>query len=206
MKPSRDPSGDHRCTVLLPGSVRVSWKGSPSPIANQISWSNRLASQSAVPTEYAIAPPSGEIRGLPTEFSAIWARKDSSTEDCAVAGVAVEAASKAAANRGAVNTGAANRDASAEEEDGIATGGVAASRAVGTGRRRAGRMMFLPVAGRVTVVALMVAFRGPPAPRAVLQRPGNSVGPGWCGVPAGGGSGGHAGAGGHGAGGAGVAG
>ena len=81
MKPSRDPSGDHCCPVLLPGSVRVSWKGSPFPTTSQISWSKRLASQSVVVTENAIMLPSGEIRGLPTDSSAIWARKDSRTGD-----------------------------------------------------------------------------------------------------------------------------
>ena len=46
MNPRRDPSGDHRWPVLLPSSVWVSWKGSPSAGASQISRSKRLFSQS----------------------------------------------------------------------------------------------------------------------------------------------------------------
>ena len=72
--------------------------GSPPAATSQISRSNRFASHSVVVTEYAINRPSGEIRGLPADFSAICARKDSSTAGCPAAGAAAPPMSNAAAS------------------------------------------------------------------------------------------------------------
>ena len=72
--------------------------GSPPAATSQISRSNRLASHSVVVTEYAINLPSGEIRGPLADFSAIWARKDSSTAGCPAAGAAAPPMSSAAAS------------------------------------------------------------------------------------------------------------